>query len=580
MRRDLHVFMLFLFVLFGATACDSSETTVTTGGGGAGAGGGAGGGGAGGAGQEPTAYDPTHLLEVAVTMPVADWDELRFQANDVEKLLGGDCLAGPKETMFTYFHAAVSIDGQEFPDVAIRKKGFIGSLSVSKPSLKIKLDEYDPEARFADTDRLTLNNMKQDATHIRTCLALELFAQAGVPASRCSFAHVTVNGQDLGVYANIEGVDKSMLKRHFSDETGNLYEGQMSDFRPEWVNTLEKKTNETDPDRSDIEALTEALLAPDAELLAKVEPLVDVDAFVSYWAMEAILASWDGYTGGQNNFQVYHDPTSGKLFFLPWGPDATFDADTPLAAADAPKSLFASSALPNRLYEQPSIRTKYRDRLLALLDEVMNPDVVLPEIDRMEALVAPLLDDAAGAWKGEIDSVRQFVKGRPAVLKAELADGPVDFTYPISGFPCFVDVGLANGTFSTKMGTLDVPNPFTAGTGTLYAEIYGQAGDAGVVGSAIGPDENTLTLTVVGSMPDGKLVVVVFLIDPTVYAKAATLPIDAQQAFGVAGTVGQNNQFVLLGFLSGGTLTLDEAGLADGDAVQGSFEATILGPPL
>ena len=130
------------------------------------------------------------------------------------------------------------------------------------------------------------------------------------------------------------------------------------------------------------------------------------------------------------------------------------------------------------------------------------------------------------------------------------------------------------------MGTLDVPYPFTAGTGTLYAEIYGQAGDAGVVGSAIGPDENTLTLTVVGSMPDGKLVVVVFLIDPTVYAKAATLPIDAQQAFGVAGTVGQNNQFVLLGFLSGGTLTLDEAGLADGDAVQGSFEATILGPPL
>ena len=78
-------------------------------------------------------------------------------------------------------------------------------------------------AQIHGTRRFTLNNAKQDPSLIRQCLGFALFAQAGVPAPRCNFAHVTVNGHDLGIYANVEEVRKPMLARHFADDDGNLY---------------------------------------------------------------------------------------------------------------------------------------------------------------------------------------------------------------------------------------------------------------------------------------------------------------------------------------------------------------------
>ena len=50
--------------------------------------------------------------------------------------------------------------------------------------------------------RMTLNNARQDPSYINQCLGYQLFAAAGVPAPRCSFATVTVNGEQLGIYAH------------------------------------------------------------------------------------------------------------------------------------------------------------------------------------------------------------------------------------------------------------------------------------------------------------------------------------------------------------------------------------------
>jgi len=86
-----------------------------------------------------------------------------------------------------------------------------------------------------------------------------------LPASRCNFANVTVNGQNLGVYVNVEEIKEPMLARQFTNTTGNLYEGVLSDFRPQFVNTFEKKTNEDDPSRADL------------------------DAFYTCWAVEGII---------------------------------------------------------------------------------------------------------------------------------------------------------------------------------------------------------------------------------------------------------------------------------------------------
>src|SRR5690606_32903219 len=104
------------------------------------------------------------------------------------------------------------IDGVTIDSVAIRKKGFIGSLDEQRPSLKVKFDEYIEQDPIAGLDRLTLNNNKQDESQVSQYLTYRLFNAAGVPAPRCNFARVTVNGEYLGIYSNVESIRRPFLE--------------------------------------------------------------------------------------------------------------------------------------------------------------------------------------------------------------------------------------------------------------------------------------------------------------------------------------------------------------------------------
>ena len=127
------------------------------------------------------------------------------------------------------------MDGQRYGAVGVRKRGFIGSVSFRKPSLKLDFDKYvDDQALGGVLRRINLNNSVQDPTLLNTCLAYYVFAAAGLPAPRCNYARVAVNGRELGLYVHVEDIERSLLKRSFADSGGNLYEGTFSDFRPEF----------------------------------------------------------------------------------------------------------------------------------------------------------------------------------------------------------------------------------------------------------------------------------------------------------------------------------------------------------
>src|SRR5689334_4121915 len=156
------------------------------------------------AGPDPSdaIYDPTRIIEVAIELPEASWDTIRMQNRSSDLLMGADCQAEAFPNPFTYAEATVTVEGQRLERAAVRKKGFLGSLDNDKPSLKIKFDEYVPDQEAFGLSGLTLNNNKQDPAYLRQCIAYQLFTKAGVPAPRCNFAHVTVNGRDMGVYTN------------------------------------------------------------------------------------------------------------------------------------------------------------------------------------------------------------------------------------------------------------------------------------------------------------------------------------------------------------------------------------------
>jgi hypothetical protein len=479
-------------------------------------------------------FEADRLLRVEIDLAPQDWDQLRSQTRTLEDTLAREqCLDELFASPYSYFSARVTVDGTALEPVGVRKKGFLGSLSELKPSLKIKLDEYVPSLEHLGLSSLTLNNGRQDPSLIKPCIGLERMRRAGVAAPRCSYAEVIVNGTSLGPYVHVEGINRRFLRRAFGEDSGQLYEGTLSDFRPGWLGTFEQETREEVPyDRADLEALTQALTRPDAELLAALEPLVDLDAFQRFWAAEVLIEHWDGYSGNTNNFYLYRRERDRRFVFIPWGVDGILGAQR-----GPPFSVYAQGELARRLYLHPDGRRRYLDTLDATLAEAWDPAVIGAEIDRAATLVAPAVPaEQRSAVAAATAALRTFVAGRQAELRGEIDAGGVAWTAPPRDRPCF-DSGALVAELGTTFGTHPAPNIFTTGQGTYTATLAGVSSRGQAVGASAGfgtnpDDQNQVVLLVAATLPDGSIPVVYVVIDPALFQSGAQIPIDGQRARG------------------------------------------------
>ena len=248
------------------------------------------------------------VLDISIEIAGEDWDTLRHQTRTFEDVIAEIeeyGLSRPFADIYTWFPATVTVDGEIHTDVGVRKKGFLGSQSDTKPALKLRFDKYvDGQSLGGVMERMTLNNSIQDASMVNTCLSYRVFAAVGNPAPRCNFATVSVNGKDLGLYVHVEEMKAPFLSRHFESAEGNLYEGTVSDFTAEYRGTIEKKTNEDAADWSDIDAVVAALQEPSDAGLNALGEIVDLDRFLSFWATEVLVGHWDGYAGDRNNYHL------------------------------------------------------------------------------------------------------------------------------------------------------------------------------------------------------------------------------------------------------------------------------------
>ncbi len=540
--------------------------------------------GAGGATAEPPAndaalFDAEHVVEVELTLAPSDWDSLRRQSRGLDTLLGEDCQAQPFASPFGYVHADVTVDGVALTNVGLRKKGFLGSLDDNKPSLKLDLDEY-VDQELNGTRDLTLNNAKQDPSYLRQCIGYATFAAAGVPASRCNFAHVTVNGQDLGLYVHVEAIKKPMLRRHFKSDEGNLYEGTLSDFRVGWLGTFDKKTNESDPTRPELDAVTAAAAEPDSALMASLDASLDVEEFTTLWAVEVLLEHWDGYAGNQNNFYVYGDPISGKTAILPWGIDQLFGGS---GSEPQPEKLMTTGVLAHRLFAHPEGRARFEARLRQLLDTTWHPEELVAEVDRMARLVAPFVKSAERLQQAlAVAELKSRIRARRTELLAALAAAPLELA-PMRGQLCFREIGSVAGTFSTTWGTAGTPDPFSAGTATLDAVIDGGPWmlQPNSIGSVAGPSDEPAGEFPVGvSVPalrtDGMLAILYFGLKAE-QVKPGDVVLDIATAPSLLFELDPNVKDAaptLLGTIFG-TLHFDQAASVPGAVVSGSYAGKV-----
>jgi hypothetical protein len=219
-------------------------------------------------------------------------------------------------------------------NVEVRLKGSTGGSFrpiTEKAAFKLK---FKAASTFLGLRKMTLNNMVQDDSMLHESLAYATFAAAGVPSSRGGYAYVRLNGEDLGLYANVETLDKIALEKRFGPfqkPPQHLYEGEKGhDVTPGGAGDFEVDEGD-EADISDLEALIEAVNGAEGTepWSTRVAPFLDLDQMTTMWAVEKYIDHWDGYSGHAlaglrpNNYYLYSD-ASGRFQMLPWGADQTY----------------------------------------------------------------------------------------------------------------------------------------------------------------------------------------------------------------------------------------------------------------
>lgn len=387
-------------------------------------------------------FEPDRLLDIHVEMDESDWERLRYEHHNL-------FFRDPKEAVgvrpnpYTYYHANVTIDGERMENVGIRMKGLLGSVNAQRPSIKLHFDKFEDKQRFSGLEMMTLNNNDSDVDQMSQYLSYFVFRKAGLPAPRCSFARVTVNGRYLGVYSHVESVRKRFLKRNFGSSKGTLYEGQISDFRDDYVMTFENKRDSNDEDRADLARAIRAVESSDDELLNALGDVFEIDSLYRYLACECLVGFWDSYSGNKNNYFVYRDPSDNRFRFIPWGTDSGMTGGSGKESdKNNPHSIQANATIPFRIYQHAEGRERYREVMRGLLDRVWDEDELLAEINRIEAMLKPHMHLPPEVFEAAVDELRLFVEERRELLGEELDGDAPEWTSEIGPPPW---AGLRSG---------------------------------------------------------------------------------------------------------------------------------------
>jgi hypothetical protein len=117
--------------------------------------------------------------------------------------------------------------------------------------LKVDFNFFNSSLSFRGLKKLSLNNGFSDPTYLREVLGYEVFEAMELPTPRTAFVDLYVNNTHLGLYTQVEPIDKNFLSQHFANPNGNLYKPEIGAATLNWTEKdLKQSTQNTQPPQS------------------------------------------------------------------------------------------------------------------------------------------------------------------------------------------------------------------------------------------------------------------------------------------------------------------------------------------
>ncbi|MDX2431586.1 MAG: CotH kinase family protein [Bacteroides sp.] len=326
-----------------------------------------------------------------------------------------------------YVLATLQYGEDSFDSVAVQ---FKGQTSFTKPSkagseklsFSLKLNEHIEGQDIEGYNNFNLNNAYQDFSFMREVLYGSLSRDL-VPALKGNFIRLYLNGEDWGLYTNIQQLNGDYIKEWFFDKDGIRWRADtpMDDIPamateeappgggPNWGDgtaalnylgdTPDLYQNYYTLKDSDMENPWDYLLRvcdvlnnTDSTLVYdSLKAIMDIDATLWFLAREIAFSDDDSYIHkGKMDYYLYLNEETGKMTPL------EFDGNSAMSARNVEWSPFINEEnenypLLNILLSVPELRQRYIAHMKTLLELALDPVKAKARIDQYEALIAPEL---------------------------------------------------------------------------------------------------------------------------------------------------------------------------------------------
>ncbi|MBN1667081.1 MAG: CotH kinase family protein, partial [Anaerolineales bacterium] len=206
-------------------------------------------------------------------------------------------------------------------------------------------------------------------------------------------------------------------------DSGNVYKpsGQGATFVAGSFSeeSFDKETNQDEADYSDILALYAALHAETrssdpAAWRAGLEVVFDVDGFLNYQAVNAVIQNWDTYGNLPHNYYLYHDPQTELLTWIPWDNNMSLGGGGVRPALSISlDEVDAQWPLIRYLLDDPVYQARYVDYIEAFIGDVFVPAALSARYQALHDLIQPYVTGAQGEIEGHthLRSAQAFEQG-------------------------------------------------------------------------------------------------------------------------------------------------------------------------
>ncbi len=264
-------------------------------------------------------YDPESIQSIDVEFAESNWDQLL----DIEYAGAGGYIMAK----------SVTINGVKFDSVGVKYKGNSSyNANQIKNPWHIELDTYKDQEYDGYTD-IKLANGTKDPSFLRDVLAFQILRQY-MDAPLANYANLSVNGEAIGLYSNIESISKKFMNSRFGSKNNTRFKcsppdgasPQSNDF-PNLVYLGQDSTAyfdayelKSDAGWQELIDLCDTL----ANHTSEIEKILDVDRALWMLAFDNVIVNLDSYIGTfSQNYYLYRSDF-GQFMPIVWDLNESF----------------------------------------------------------------------------------------------------------------------------------------------------------------------------------------------------------------------------------------------------------------